>query len=603
MAPDELVALLPAAQRFAMVDVTHSRLGPARAARVRVRPGAAQRATGDFAGARNLRELGEAFVAAASRVSPGDLIYVQHFHLRQGKAGALTPNMPWPFAVDEQHACARLFLRHPMAVATARNPSLDRVAVSDVQATNAWRRSLIYNEVFRRHRFDYQQALNFPLAPHVGCGLIVMRTGLDFTARERRGIEEVYRFAAPAQRRVLRLERARAELALLASGADEIGLAAIRLDEAGRPARFSAEAARLLREHGVTPPYTVLTDWMRHTRGAAPLVVATPLGRLRFRRSAGLVTPGFVFIEELERRTPPPAFEAHGLSRRESEVLHGMTRGWSDAELARELRIGLRTVHEYAARLFIKLGVANREAAVAWAHSVRRRGAVSGGAGLGDPLEATGSAFAFFRHSMPQPDATGALAKSPELARLHEQTTLLENELSRHSAGVILCDADRGWESISTPARRLLHRHFPEAGRVETLLGSLRTRLPLAPPDGEPRRIGVAESPVGVLQFRARAALGGALHVVHVRETARFQPSPAIVALGLSARQAAVLHWIGEGKTNPEIALLLGVGVETIKDHVRRLRRRFAARSRGDLARLAREDCAVGTPEGLSVEV
>lgn len=557
---------------------------------MRVLPGAAQRAAADFAGARNLRELGEAFVTAATRVSPGDLIYLQHFHLRRGKAGALTPNIPWPFAPEEQQACARLFLRHPMAVATAGNPGLDRVAVSDVQTTNAFRRSLIYNEVFRRNRFDYQQALNFPIGPHVGCGLVVMRGGVDYTSRERQAFEEVYRFAMPALRRVLRLERARAELALLASGADEIGLAAIRLDEMGRPMRFSAEGARLLREHGMMPPYVELTEWLRHTRGGAPLILETMLGRLRFRHSAGLVSSGFLFIEELERRTPPPAYEAHGLSRRESEVLHGMTRGSSDAEIARGLRIGLRTVHEYAGRLFIKLGVANREAAVAWAHSVRRRDSGSAGAGLGDPLESAGTAFAFFRHSMPQPGPGGASLESAELARLHEQTTLLENELSRHGAGVILCDADRGWQSISAPTRRLLHRHFPDARRVDTLLGNLRARLELvAPADGASRRIGLAESTAGVLQFRARAALGGAMHVVHVRETARFQPSPAIAALGLPARQAGVLHWIVEGKTNPEIAVLLGVGVETIKDHVRRLCRRFAVRNRRALARCVRE--------------
>src|SRR5690606_3101671 len=120
------------------------------------------------------------------------------------------------------------------------------------------------------------------------------------------------------------------------------------------------------------------------------------------------------------------------------------------------------------------------------------------------------------------------------------------------------------------------------------VLGALRSRLPRATPaDDGPRRIGVAESPVGVLQFRARAALGGAMHVVHVRETARFQPSATIAALGLPARQAAVLHWLVEGKTNPEIAVLLGVSVETIKDHVRRLSRRFAVHNRRELARLA----------------
>ena len=38
--------------------------------------------------------------------------------------------------------------------------------------------------------------------------------------------------------------------------------------------------------------------------------------------------------------------------------------------------------------------------------------------------------------------------------------------------------------------------------------------------------------------------------------------------LGLTAREAEVLHWVGCGKSNPDIATILGMGVATVKTHL-----------------------------------
>ena len=46
------------------------------------------------------------------------------------------------------------------------------------------------------------------------------------------------------------------------------------------------------------------------------------------------------------------------------------------------------------------------------------------------------------------------------------------------------------------------------------------------------------------------------------------QPEPDLLRLaGLSPREAEVLFWMCEGKSNAEIALLLGIGLYTVKDH------------------------------------
>jgi ATP/maltotriose-dependent transcriptional regulator MalT len=40
----------------------------------------------------------------------------------------------------------------------------------------------------------------------------------------------------------------------------------------------------------------------------------------------------------------------------------------------------------------------------------------------------------------------------------------------------------------------------------------------------------------------------------------------ALLALGLTAREAEVLYWISEGKTNPEIAIILDSSINTVKN-------------------------------------
>ena len=39
-------------------------------------------------------------------------------------------------------------------------------------------------------------------------------------------------------------------------------------------------------------------------------------------------------------------------------------------------------------------------------------------------------------------------------------------------------------------------------------------------------------------------------------------------SLGLTPREAEILFWVAQGKTNPEIATILGIGVTTVKKHL-----------------------------------
>lgn len=69
-------------------------------------------------------------------------------------------------------------------------------------------------------------------------------------------------------------------------------------------------------------------------------------------------------------------------------------------------------------------------------------------------------------------------------------------------------------------------------------------------------------------------------------------PKP-LEALGLTPREAEVLLWVAQGKSNPEIAVILGAAENTIKVHLRHLFEKLGADNRHALAFTALEKLAV----------
>lgn len=56
-------------------------------------------------------------------------------------------------------------------------------------------------------------------------------------------------------------------------------------------------------------------------------------------------------------------------------------------------------------------------------------------------------------------------------------------------------------------------------------------------------------------------------------------PAP-LLKFGLSPREAEVLLWVAQGKTNPEIASILGISEETVKKHMKQVLATLAVETR-----------------------
>lgn len=89
------------------------------------------------------------------------------------------------------------------------------------------------------------------------------------------------------------------------------------------------------------------------------------------------------------------------------------------------------------------------------------------------------------------------------------------------------------------------------------------------------------------------AAIQSRLHRESLRHTQPFDPdfsSPApLMALGLTPREAEVLLWLAQGKSNGEISLIINATENTVKKHVQHLFEKLGVDSRHAAALMALE--------------
>lgn len=125
---------------------------------------------------------------------------------------------------------------------------------------------------------------------------------------------------------------------------------------------------------------------------------------------------------------------------------------------------------------------------------------------------------------------------------------------------VLVVDAEGAVVFRTEEAARLLARHggLPPAAVRRTWSGT----GPLSP----------LVSAVGRLRVERRPDPSGGGHVlVALKEDAPAGRPEDLLVLGLTAREAEVLFWIAQGKTSPEIAVILDTAGTTVKRHVANL--------------------------------
>lgn len=171
-------------------------------------------------------------------------------------------------------------------------------------------------------------------------------------------------------------------------------------------------------------------------------------------------------------------------------------------------------------------------------------------------------------------------ALTEELAWRAETERALQGSLTQ---AVIVASRDGELLFHTHRAAQLLKRCF---GWTESAGATLPNPLARLVATGRSARK-TLNGPGGAIAARVVAAPDDDFATVLLEEKRTSGNFGALRALGLSEREAEVLFWISEGKSNPEIALIIGAAAGTVKKHVENLLAKLDLENRAAAMRLA----------------
>jgi len=249
--------------------------------------------------------------------------------------------------------------------------------ISDFLSQRQFCRLALYNEFFKPAGVRYQMSVTIPGKPGLLTGSVVNRTQRDFSERERLLLDLVRPHLAQAYQN--------AEAFTVMRQAQRVGGREVICFDRGGRIRYAGDVARswmatyfqdlTAQENRLPDP---LERWLREQLDrfcdesdarppASPVVVDQDDKRLVIR-----YVPGdedgqqeMISLEEQRLRISPASLTALGISHREAEVLSWAAQGKSVAEISQMLCISIGTVEKHVERIYTKLGVHSRTAAVA----------------------------------------------------------------------------------------------------------------------------------------------------------------------------------------------------------------------------------------------
>jgi len=183
-----------------------------------------------------------------------------------------------------------------------------------------------------------------------------------------------------------------------------------------------------------------------------------------------------------------------------------------------------------------------------------------------------------------RPHLNEAYRSASMITEMRTELSLVRQGFEKIDRGLVVVDTAGRVRLITARAREWITEYFgrmpngrlPDALRRwidydEAMLagaGTLATpRAPLIA-EREGRRLDV------------RLVFDGDQRLLLLDEVRTTPSAPALERLGLSRRQAEVLSWIAEGKTNDEIATILGMSERTVEKHVEHILRKLGVETR-----------------------
>jgi DNA-binding CsgD family transcriptional regulator len=252
---------------------------------------------------------------------------------------------------------------------------------SDFSSQRQFRCTSLYNEFYKPLKMSYLLFMGFRLQKRM-LSISRHRNDKEFPDSSKTVFDAIHPHIRQAFVNALAVTKTRNELDTFHKAIAVRAQAMISVTELGRIRFSTPHAHALLRDYGLQAKRDYdripvrLQDWIAHHKKLMdtpddlplpikPLLIEGESGRLCIRLISQ--KPHYVLIfEEFRRAYSRGALQDLGLSVRESEVLGWVARGKTNPEIGLILNISPRTVQKHLERVYLKLGVENRMAAVAF---------------------------------------------------------------------------------------------------------------------------------------------------------------------------------------------------------------------------------------------
>jgi DNA-binding CsgD family transcriptional regulator len=306
---------------------------------------------------------------------PNEMTAFDQFDAEGTYGGSLWYSPPGTVSEESIQIFGQVVHEHPYFAKAIRTPHESTFRVSDVVSLKAFHQTAVYNEFYKGFGGDSQITCAVRVSDSSLITCSMLRLKRDFTDRE----YALLKFLTPHLAAAFKNDRAIKQLAneqrYLATAVNR-GVTVI--DAEGAIVFINKIAEELLETYfDDFVPNHLPEALQQHIKNDAAKICGREIHaspqpfRIKRPQSELLVRSIFdgqrcelilLFEERIERSAGE--LSCIGLTPREAEVLILMSRGKTDREIAVLCAISIRTVQKHAERLYIKLGVETRTAAV-----------------------------------------------------------------------------------------------------------------------------------------------------------------------------------------------------------------------------------------------
>jgi DNA-binding CsgD family transcriptional regulator len=326
--------------------------------------------------------FGAGVVAGLRRLIPADAVAYNEIDFRAGNAIVVVdPPQIWFAACVE--ALARYGSQNPLVAHAIREPHFPALKVSDFVSRREFRRTDIYDCLFRPFGLEHQMACGLPGPQALVVGISINRSSREFSERDRALLDLVRPHLVQAHARAAARELSQATILMLEAALGGVGRAAILLSAGGVIQAASAQALQWLDEYCPAPPSEEmlpepLAAWQERRReiltkggarsGDEVLEIRCGSRCLTIRAIGDQEADHDLLVFEERHEVSWHQLRMLGLTPRQAEILQLVAAGRSDREIACLLFVSEHTVGKHLEHIFTRLQVTSRTAAaaVAW---------------------------------------------------------------------------------------------------------------------------------------------------------------------------------------------------------------------------------------------